>query len=261
MAADLARALRYRMRMASRDLLLGKVLLATAPVLSALATGCATPAPVIRLAPRANDDVVWVAGRAAVTHEKQGVRVAAAFERQDEHLLALRVEVENLGAAPVEVDPDNMTYSTCTGTARQTCRPADYVVDPEGRLFALDARRARERAAAQNDRDAAAPFMFFGMLADVGSAGSGGGSATQAMADESDAADARHDQIISRVEARKETWSNVALRRTTLFPGQVLVGTVYIPSDSRARRVWFQVEIGASRFPFCFEQSVTRLRS
>ena len=247
--------------MASRERLLDSLLLAAAFALLALSAGCATPAPVIRLAPRANDNVVWVSGRAAVTHEKQGLRVAAAFDRQDEHLLALRVEVDNFGAAPVEVDPDNMTYSTCTGTARATCRPADYVVDPLGKLFALDARRARERADAQNDRNAAAPFIFLGLVGDIDSLGSGGGSATQAMADESDAADARHDQIISRVEARKETWSNVALRRTTLFPGQVLVGTVYIPSDSRARRVWFQVEIGASRFPFCFEQSVTRLRS
>jgi hypothetical protein len=248
--------------MANGERLLDNLLLAAAFALLALSAGCATPAPVIRLAPRANDDVVWIAGRAAVTHEKQGVRVATAFERQDEHLLALRVEIQNFGAAPVEVDPDNMTYSTCTGTARETCRPADYVVDPEGKLFALDARRARERANARNDRNAAAPFMFLGMVADVATLGSdGSGSASQAIASESDADNARHAQVISRVEAEKEIWENAALRRTTLFPGQILVGTVYIPSDSRARRVWFQVEIGASRFPFCFEQRVTRLRS
>jgi hypothetical protein len=248
--------------MANRDRPLVNLLLATAPALLALAAGCATPAPVIRLAPRVNDDVVWVAGRAAVTHEKQGVRVAAAFDRQDEHFLALRVEVENFGEAPVEVDPDNMTYSTCTGTARATCRPPDYVVDPEGRLFALDARRARERAAARNDRNAAAPLMLLGAAADLGSAASGEpSSATPAIASEAEAVDARHARVISGVEAEKQAWSDAALRRTTLFPGQILVGTVYVPSDSHARRVWFQVEIGGSRFPFCFEQSVTTLGS
>jgi hypothetical protein len=203
-----------------------------------------------------------VAGRAAITREKQGVRVAAAFDRQDEHLLAVRVEVENRSDESVEVDPDNMTYTTCTGTARETCRQGDRVIDPEGRLFALDARRARERADAANDRAAGAPLLFLGFVADVGNAA--GGTATNntaAVANEMDGDEARHDRAISRAEAEKERWSNEALRRTTLFPGQVLAGTVYVPIDPHARLVWIQVEVGLRRFPFCFEQTVTHVGS
>jgi hypothetical protein len=209
----------------------GKCLLVF-PALAGLAAGCATPAPIIRLAPRASNNVVWVAGRAAMTREKQGVRVAAAFDRQDEHLLAVRVEVENRSDESVEVDPDNMTYTTCTGTARETCRQGDRVIDPEGRLLALDAQRAWERADAANDRAAGAPLLFLGFVADVGNATNN----TAAIANE-------------------------ALRRTTLFPGQVLAGTVYVPIDPHARLVWIQVEVGLRRFPFCFEQTVIRVGS
>jgi hypothetical protein len=79
---------------------------------------------------------------------------------------------------------------------------------PEGELFALDARRSRERAGAENDRTAAAPLIFLGALGDL-----------------------------------------------------VLAGTVYVPIDPHARLVWIQVEIGMRRFPFCFEQTLTRVRS
>jgi hypothetical protein len=76
-----------------------------------------------------------------------------------------------------------------------------------------------------------------------------------------DGDEARHDRAISRAEAEKERWSNEALRRTTLFPGQVLAGTVYVPIDPHARLVWIQVEVGLRRFPFCFEQTVTHVGS
>jgi hypothetical protein len=193
--------------------------------------------------------------------EREGVRVAAAFDRQDERLLALRVEVENRSNHAVEVDPGNMTYTTCAGSTRASCRPGDTVVDPEGMLVRLDERRARERAAATDDRNTMAPLLFLGAVADVASLGSrsptGNARATSA---EMDYDEARHADAISRAEAEKEMWANFALRRTTLFPGQVAAGTVYLPIDEQARLVWLQVEIGPRRFPFCFEQKVKRVR-
>jgi hypothetical protein len=233
-------------------------MLAAVPLLGA---GCATAAPVVRLAPRAND-VIWVAGRAAVARDKDGVHVAVAFDRQEEHLLAVRIEVENRNDHPVDVDPNNMTYTTCTGTARETCRPGDTVVDPEGELFALDARRSRERAAAANDRTAAAPLIFLGALGDLANASGGTLTDNAGTASlEADHDEARHARALSRVEAEKQMWSTAALRRTTLFPGQILAGTVYVPIDPHARLVWIQVEIGMRRFPFCFEQTLTRVSS
>src|SRR6188472_3490387 len=51
--------------------------------------GCATPGPLVTLTP-AQAGVVWVAGRAVVSKEETGVRVATAFEHQDGATLALR---------------------------------------------------------------------------------------------------------------------------------------------------------------------------
>ena len=56
--------------------------------------GCATPRPVVRLAP-AGGEVTWVAGRAVLSKQQSGVRVAAAFEHQDGDTLAVRVEIAN----------------------------------------------------------------------------------------------------------------------------------------------------------------------
>src|SRR5262249_47627979 len=69
--------------------------------------GCATPGPIVRLAPDASD-VVWVAGRAVTSQEDRGVRVAAAFDHQASNLVAFRVEFENDTDQRIEVGPENV---------------------------------------------------------------------------------------------------------------------------------------------------------
>jgi hypothetical protein len=73
--------------------------------IAACANGCATPAPLYRLDPRSTNGLVWVSGRAVIEKEQGGVRAATSFEVHDGSLLALRVEIENLTEAPIDVGP------------------------------------------------------------------------------------------------------------------------------------------------------------
>src|SRR5262245_62138986 len=73
--------------------------------------GCATPLPVVRLAPR-DANVTWVAGRAVTVRSEQGIRVAAAFERQAGRAIGFRVELENGSDAALVVDPSEMQFTT-----------------------------------------------------------------------------------------------------------------------------------------------------
>jgi hypothetical protein len=138
----------------SRSQVLGLLVLIAIPA----AAGCATPAAVVRLYPR-GDEFVWVSG------------LVAAFDHQDPQMLGLRVEVENDSGQAVEIDPDDMTFTTCTGPSIKSCAPGRGVIDPERMINRLDARRSREAADATNDQAFLAPFFILGALGDIASAG------------------------------------------------------------------------------------------
>lgn len=220
------------------------------------AIGCATPAPLVRLAP-IGPNTAWVSGRAVVTKENGGIRVGVAFDEKVDDALGMRVEVENDSDDKVEVSPHHMTYVTCATAQRESCGAGDSVIDPEQMLTALDAQRSRERAEAVNDKAAMAPLLILSVVGDAASLGSRHPTNNSAaVANDMERDEARHEGAVAHIDSEHELWSNVALRRTTLFPGHGIAGNVYLPVDMKARRVWLFVDVGPHRFVFCFEQTV-----
>jgi hypothetical protein len=224
--------------------------------------GCATPAPIVRLAP-VSPDVLWVSGRASVAQEQEGIRVGAAFDHQDGPTLGLRVEVENATEANVDVDPHEFTYTTCRGTALATCGATRRIVDPEEVLAALDERQSREQADATNSQAFLGTMVILSAVGDVASIASGHadhhtGDNTVAAANfmESDAA--VHETRLASIAVQQQVWSNEALRRTTLTAGRGTGGRIYLPIDLDAQTVWLHVRTGGRVFSFPFRQSVTR---
>ena len=61
---------------------------------------------------------------------------------------------------------------------------------------------------------------------------------------------------LASLEQQRQAWSNEALRRNTLFPGQGTSGIVFVPIFPDARFVWVQMRVGGQRFAFHFEQNV-----
>ncbi|HVV53149.1 MAG TPA: hypothetical protein VHO06_26060, partial [Polyangia bacterium] len=223
--------------------------------------GCATPAPLVRLNPDAAD-VIWVGGRASVQRMETGVRVAAAFEHQDGRALAVRVEVENGTGDRLEVDPRDITYAVCRTADARSCAPSRRVIDPEQVLAALDTAESRDAADAANSKAFLGTLVLLSAVGDVAAAASGhpgrGGNtvlAAQAMDDHAAAVDSAQ----ASIAVQRQLWSNQALRRNSLFPGQGTSGLVYLPINLQAGFVWLQVTAGGRTFPFHFLQTVTRV--
>jgi hypothetical protein len=234
------------------------------PVLLAfghVAAACATPQPLVRLHPD-TPDVIWVAGRASVQQSQDGIRVATAFERQDGRTLALRLEVQNGTAARVEVDPRNITFSTCRTAITTSCKPSQRVIDPEQMLLVVDTAASRTAADAANEQVALGTLALLSAAGDVASAASGhpdratGEGTAAAVGMMGDAAAAADTQEAS-LAVQRQVWSDQALRRNTLFPGQGIDGLVYIPIDPQAGFVWLQATVGGHTFPFHFAQVST----
>jgi hypothetical protein len=232
-------------------------------IVAAVAAGCATPAPLVRLYPN-TPDVVWVSGRASVTREEGGVRVGIAFEHQDGPNLGLRVEVQNGSGAALDVNPNEFTFTTCGATAIDTCGLTLRVIDPEAVLMALDEQQSRERADAVNSQAALGTLVILSAIGDAATLASGHanvhtGEATLNAATLGQADLAARESHLGSMEVQQSIWSNEALRRNTLFPGSGTGGRVYVPIDLKAQVVWLHVRTGGRTFSFPFQQTVTRL--
>ncbi len=225
----------------------------------ALTAGCVTPEPLVRLRSMATD-ATWIAGRSVEAREKGGVRIAAAFDHQDEGRIAFRVEFENNSAKSIDVGPDAMSFHTC----EKDWSDERLVFDPEEAIAHIDAKRSRETADAENDSRAMAPFLFLSVVGDIATVASGRGKSTTGLRSAAIAADMDHDQArhanaVQQLGSAKEVWMNAAFRRTVLAPGQGAAGFVYIPIRKKARFVRLNVWAGDTTFTFMFKQRVTRV--
>jgi hypothetical protein len=227
--------------------------------LAAGLAGCFAPSPVVRLYPE-SPGVVWRDGRAIVSRQQPGYRTALAFDEADNRL-AFRLEVQNTGAAPLEVDPAQMVYMSCIDP--KSCYSPRSVVDPEQVLIGMDQAREREKASKANNEAVGAVFMLLDATVGVAAAVSGDHrTAREALhesgrvADETNRESAQYDAAISNLRTEREQWATVALRRTTLFPGQAVAGMIYLPLDTRASRIWVCARISGHDNWFPFRQEV-----
>jgi hypothetical protein len=233
-------------------------------ILMASAAGCATPGPLVTLAPRSSVGVLWVSGRAVVASEKEGVRVAAAFERQEGGALGVRLEIENDTEHPFEVGPDGVTFMSCPVSDNATCQGSFGVVDPEDVLVGLDEQRARTNADAANNQAFYATMVLLSAVGDVASIANGHahstrGLQTAAAAEDGQSAAAQSSDALASLASQRQLWSDVALRKNTLVPGHGTAGLVFVPIDLKARYLWIHVRAGGQIFPFGFQQLVRQV--
>jgi len=225
--------------------------------------GCATPYPLVALRP-VSREVTWVAGRAVTYKDQRGIRVAAAFERQQGDNLEIRVEIQNATGAALDVVPHEFTFTTCLTTDVGSCRPTRFIIDPEKVLADLDATQSRAAASAANNQAVLGGLVLLTAVADAGSIASGRGDAsagtnTLATAAVLNEDRTRADLTAASIDNQRAVWSNVALRRNTVFPQRGVAGDIFVPVDREARLVWIHVRAAGEVFSFPFRQTVTSL--
>jgi hypothetical protein len=222
--------------------------------------GCATPAPIVRLAPVASN-VIWVAGRAAVEQERAGVRVATAFEHQDGGNHAVHVEIENRGDQPIVVGPEDIWFAPCAGTTEKSCAPARFIIDPEQALADLDVRESTGRAQAANQQAFGTTVLILSAAGDVAQVASGHadrstGAGTASIAASIEADQVRHETAALSIASQREVWANAAFRRSTLLPGRGVAGNIFFPADLGQEFVVLCVRVRGETLAFWFRQTV-----
>jgi len=222
--------------------------------------GCMAPPPVVSLHP-ISPGLLWVSGRAFMSVEHRDVRVAAAFEHQQRGNLGVRVEIQNLTAAPIEIKPQDVLFQRCDDESLLSCSVLTTVRDPEEMLAQLDAEQSRATAAGVNASVGLTPILLLSAVGDVatvaaGRTDGGAGLQTSAIANQMDNNTAKARQEAASIEGQRNLWANEALRRHTLLPGTATSGFVYIPIDPNAKIVDLVLRVDGRRFHFPFKQTV-----
>jgi hypothetical protein len=227
------------------------------------------PAPVLRLTPQSKD-VVWIGGTAAATQQGRTIRAAVAFAREQDNLLAFRVELESVSDQPILVDPARFYYLTCARKGQppaRVCSSSHYVVNPEQVLLALDMANSRQIASAANEEALFGAMLLLQATAAVagGASGHGHGGAGAAIAVAgtgaalASAQQQRYHQV-SGYELERSNWSTAALRKSTLFPGDRVAGLVFFEKDPSVSEVSLQIRAGDETLPFGFNQTAHQVR-
>jgi hypothetical protein len=86
----------------------------------ALASGCASAVPAVRVSPNAAE-IAWAGNRASVHRVNNGVRVAAALEHPDARV---GVDIRDGKADRVDVASQGMALSVCRAGADDGCGPS-----------------------------------------------------------------------------------------------------------------------------------------
>jgi hypothetical protein len=229
--------------------------------------GCIAPEPVLRLSPLSHE-VVWSEGRAAQVKGNAVARVAVAFEREwtlaNRPLVGFRVEIQNVSADPFLVVPSRFYYAVCSRPADgkgRACLPSHPAVNPEQVLLDLDMEHARKQAGAANEEALGGALFFLNLAAGMANVANGnrrglGAAAAGAAVSSSiiSSASAEGEAENANYESARSNWSDTALRKTTVLPGQGAAGIVFIDRQLDAREIVLAVRIDDKALDFPFEQ-------
>jgi len=195
--------------------------------LLSLLNSCITPNPVIRVTPK-ESTTTWDQGKEFVSYQKNDFIIHCAFHGVYSSYIVFDVEIINEGQEEFLVLPEKFLIFPDSGKwdplSNQYIYASfpSYAEDPEKQLLKLDIKESEVKSdikfqEARNNT----PTVT------VSSNGDNNSSVT--YVNEADASLANNYNKLQRINSKKETWSQNALRKTTLSAEESVRGLIYFP--------------------------------
>ena len=130
-----------------------------------------------------------------------------------------------------------------------------WAMDPELQLLALDRRAARAESDLVNANTADTAVSLVGLLLSL--AASDEDEPVEEgpnWFDEIEANEARYDSEMATIEYARFAWNELALRRTTLYPGEAVGGDLRFPAQYDQSYLRLVIPVGETLVFFDFEQ-------
>lgn len=211
--------------------------------------GCAPP--VYRLTPETGE-VAYVEGRPTTKVEQNGLKIVASYERLDLNFVALDVELKNLSDTPLEVNPANFRYAALQANQLDTLETLTNPVrkqlfsaaDPMAEADKVIARQNQEVKRLKTARIINTVLMVAVVASDIASSTSSRNRREPARWVQNRVT---HENLYTALQAKRMIdhgmfadrmqrydyeayrWNELALKRTTLQPGESARGQVFLP--------------------------------
>jgi len=219
-----------------------------------LLTASCGPRPVYHLTPVVRD-VRWDWGRETVSTERSDYIASIAFNRPQGRDLLFDIDITNTSGRQLVVSPAEFFYVPIPAPPDQKVKARD----PEAILAGIDRSLAREDARREDDDTFLSALFVVMASADLLALSEGqvpeGASeryanlAQDAMDNETTYADRQR-----ALEAERAYWETGPLRRTTLAPGERIMGQVLFPARDDGAHLRVVLPIGETAAEFTFKQ-------
>ena len=215
-------------------------------------SSCAPTVTTYRLEP-VSGDVATLDGRQVTKAEQNGIGVVASFEREDLEFIALDIEIKNHSDQPLAVNPADFRFVALDST--RTPLPNNYspgqlpthaAADPIYEAGRIDFKRKQEEKRLKRAKILNTVLLVAAIASDVSSSSRSRsygeyvtnqtvhnfayqGIAVKRVID--------HGTFANRMQQydyEEYRWRELALKATTLSPGQSVRGFVYLPKATAA---------------------------
>jgi len=217
-----------------------------------LMIGCTvSPRPVIRVH-ALDSEGVWVQGQHFVSTSAEDVDMVVGFNHEGQGQLVFDVEIRNRQDEVVLVDPTRFELVLLNPEGElPTSMDSRTALDPEVRLLAIDRRESRQIAADQGARNTS---LLFSLLDATASVATMGQERTEEQEYEKEQLDfeletleiERQDRHANELWVNDEDrwrWSRLALRKTTLGPGDLAGGQVIFRLPPQGEHLLLRAEV------------------
>jgi hypothetical protein len=227
----------------------------TVGLVAGLLTGCAPTVMTYRLQPTSGD-ITTIDGRSVTKAESDGITVVASFEREDMEYVALDIEVKNRTDHPIEVNPADFHF-VALGAAKDTLTdPADAsrplarsAANPAYEAGRMSLKRKQEEKRLKRAKVINTVLLVAAVASDVSTSGNNRSYgewaskrishdfAYQAIAAKRAIDYGTFANRMQRYDYEEYRWRELALKATTLAPGESVRGLVYLPKVQHANYV------------------------
>ncbi len=246
-------------------------------LLTVLLTNCAPTRTTYRLEP-ASGDIATIDGRSVTKAERNGIGVVASFEREDMDFVALDVEVRNRTDHPIEVNPADFHF-VALGAAQDTLTDPQNAGQPLVRTAAnpvyeagrMGFKRKEEEKRLKRAKVINTILLVALVASDVSSSGNNRSYrewvgnrvshdfAYQAVAAKRAINYGTFANRMQRFDYEEYRWRELALRTSTLAPGESVRGFVYLPKLLNAKYLSINYTLPEeTSIPLLFKQDLVQ---
>lgn len=236
---------------------------------------CYAPKPLVRISPDQEENVFWHQGQAIAESRQDDIVARAAFSHFHGDYALFDVELINESEHTFLLDPKDLSITSDKGTRI----PA---IDPEMNIFSMQMEASRQEARRKNNAIIAGAVAVTAVVAVAVATSDDSPSSAQtdnnARSIEQSyntvdlavdvlspavalAIDFRRGELLSHEAAALpstntlEFWENIALRKTTLRPGDVVRGLVGFHKHA-SKNLLLKIPAHTTEFEFLFQQQV-----